>query len=211
MTADPTAPRRSPRKGDLKEAAILETARRLLERRPLDSITVDELARGAGITRPTFYFYFASRSAVLRALLARVGQSLYDSSLSWLRRIDEAPDAAIRRAVVANLQVWRENGPVLRAAARAREGDAELSRFWNDLTEKYTAAIAAQIEKERAAGLAPPSPPRARDLARALVIMTERFTDDVSAQTLTAARERALADTLTTIWVRSIYGVRAAP
>ena len=36
------------------------------------AISVDDLARGAGISRPTFYFYFASKDAVLLTLLDRV-------------------------------------------------------------------------------------------------------------------------------------------
>src|SRR5947209_215272 len=62
--------RRAPRvSGDERERAILQTAERLLGERPLRDISVDDLARGAGISRPTFYFYFASKEAVLLALM----------------------------------------------------------------------------------------------------------------------------------------------
>src|SRR5271163_2899950 len=65
--------RRSARpSGDDRELAILTTAERLLEDRPLNDISVDDLAKGAGISRPTFYFYFASKEAVLLTLLDRV-------------------------------------------------------------------------------------------------------------------------------------------
>jgi AcrR family transcriptional regulator len=198
--------RRGPRKGDIKEQAILATAESLLARRPLAEITIDQLARGAGITRPSFYFYFDSREAVVRALAARVGQAMYAASLGWLRRTDEAPADAIRRAVTANLRVWREHGPVLRAMGRSRDTDPEMARFWHSLADQYSTAIAAQIDRERAAGVAPPGPPRSRDLARALVAMTERFNDDASLVSPTPRGDRVLIDTLTTIWVRSIYG-----
>src|SRR3954454_18377559 len=58
--------------GDDREAAILATAEQLLGERPLTEVSVDDLARGAGISRPTFYFYFRSRDAVLLTLLDRV-------------------------------------------------------------------------------------------------------------------------------------------
>ena len=58
--------------GDDREQAILATAERLLTDRSLREISVDDLARGAGISRPTFYFYFASKDAVLLTLLDRV-------------------------------------------------------------------------------------------------------------------------------------------
>src|SRR3954470_871211 len=58
--------------GDERELATLRTAQRLLADTPLSAISVDDLARGAGISRPTFYFYFASKDAVLLSLLDRV-------------------------------------------------------------------------------------------------------------------------------------------
>src|SRR6476620_7621514 len=68
----PTRGRRAPRvTGDERERAILETFERLLGERPLHEISVDDLARGAGISRPTFYFYFASKQAVLLTLVDR--------------------------------------------------------------------------------------------------------------------------------------------
>ena len=58
--------RRSTRpSGDEREAAILATAERLLEDKKFADISVDDLAKGAGLSRPTFYFYFPSKDAVL--------------------------------------------------------------------------------------------------------------------------------------------------
>src|SRR6187551_1938588 len=74
--ADPAAPGRGRRttraSGDDRERAILETAEQLLEERPLNEISVDDLAKGAGISRPTFYFYFPSKDVVLLTLFERV-------------------------------------------------------------------------------------------------------------------------------------------
>ena len=118
---------RTPRKGDLTEQAILDTAERLLAERPLSEIAIDELARGAGISRPSFYFYFESREAILRTLSERMSEELYRSSQVWLRRVHESPTEAIRRALEANVALWREHGPVLRATVQASERDAEVA------------------------------------------------------------------------------------
>src|ERR1700754_3961139 len=65
--------RRSSRpSGDDREAAILRTAERLLEEKPLTEVSVDDLAKGAGISRPTFYFYFPSRDAVVMTIIERM-------------------------------------------------------------------------------------------------------------------------------------------
>src|SRR6201986_242826 len=60
-----------------REKAILATAERLLEERPLADFSVDDLAKGAGISRPTFYFYFQSKNAVLLSLLDQMNNKAH--------------------------------------------------------------------------------------------------------------------------------------
>jgi AcrR family transcriptional regulator len=203
----PGARRRKPRKGDLTSQAILDTAERLLETRPLDEIPVDELTSGAGVSRSTFYFHFESREAVLYALAERITEDLYRAAAVWLRRGGETPAVAIRRAIEATLGLWRQHGPVLRAAVRARDSDPQLRRFWADVARRFIDSTAEQIESERAAGLALPPPPSARSLATILVSMNERACFN---QSLTKpAADHEFVDTLTVIWLRTIYGAAA--
>src|ERR1700733_460250 len=58
--------------GEDRERAIMQTAERLLEERSLSEISVDDLARGAGISRSAFYFYFPSKDAVVLTLVDRM-------------------------------------------------------------------------------------------------------------------------------------------
>jgi TetR/AcrR family transcriptional regulator, ethionamide resistance regulator len=199
------ARRRTPRKGDLTEQAILDTAERLLAERPLSEIPIDELARGAGISRPSFYFYFESREAILRALSERMSEELYSSSRVWLRRVHESTADAIRRALEANVVLWREHGPVLRATLQASERDPEMRRFWDDVWRRFVDATAEQIERERAAGLAP-STPAARSLASVLITMNHQSFYQASLSRHPAKTYRELVDVLVTVWLRSVYG-----
>src|SRR6478736_4257002 len=95
-----TRGRRAPRvSGDERERAILQTAERLLGERSLHEISVDDLARGAGISRPTFYFYFASKEAVLLTLMDRlVEQARAGIELSQLA---SEPAEVLRRAIAS--------------------------------------------------------------------------------------------------------------
>jgi AcrR family transcriptional regulator len=198
--------RRRPSKGDLTTQAILSTAERLLQTRSLDDIAVDELASGAGISRSTFYFHFASREAVLHALSGAVLDTLYEAAQSWLRRGSEPPEDAIRRALGASLALWRTHGPVLRAAVRARDTDPLMREFWAGVARRFIDATATQIDLERDAGAAPPGPD-AKSLATALVAMNEQAFLSRSRSRRSAARDRELVDTLTCIWLRSVYGI----
>ncbi|MFJ6675412.1 TetR/AcrR family transcriptional regulator [Actinosynnema sp. NPDC091369] len=198
--------RRRPSKGDLTSQAILDTAERLLQTRSLDDIAVDELASGAGISRSTFYFHFASREAVLHALAGGVVDELYESASSWLRRGSEPPEDSIRRALGASLALWRKHGPVLRAAVRARDTDPLMREFWAGVARRFVDATASQIELERAAGVAPPGP-AAKSLAAVLVSLNEQAFLGRSRSRRSAARDRELVDTLTCVWLRSVYGI----
>src|SRR6059058_6184977 len=153
------ARRRAPRKGDVTKQAILDTAERLLADRSLAGIGIHELAAGAGISRPSFYFYFESREAVLRALAEGLTDALYRAAEHWLDPGDRSPAEATRLAISENLALWQQHGPVLRAVVRARETDPEIRRLWGEFVRRYVDAFADHIEQERRAGRAPAGPP----------------------------------------------------
>jgi AcrR family transcriptional regulator len=202
--------RRGPSKGDLKERAILATCERLLGEKPLREIGVDELAAGAGISRPSFYFYFESKNAVLRALVERLADEMYAEAASWLEREDDSPEVTVSRSIGAAAQQWREHGPVLRAAVQTWGSVPELRAFWEDIVRRFVEQSAARISEERASGAAPPGPePEA--LAKALIWMNERcfYTSSLGADPSLSDTE--LVPTLTAIWLRSIFASVTPP
>ena len=199
-----SASRRGPGKGDLKERAILATCERLLSERPLREIAVDELAAGAGISRPSFYFYFESKNAVLRALVGRVADEMYAEAEGWLEHEDDSPEVTVSRSIGAAAQQWRDHGPVLRAAVQTWGSVPELRAFWEDVVRRFVKQSAARIAEERESGTAPPGPdPEA--LAKALIWMNERcfYTSSLGADP--SLDDDELVPTLTAIWLRSIY------
>jgi TetR/AcrR family transcriptional regulator, ethionamide resistance regulator len=205
-----SASRRGPSKGDLKEQAILATCERLLGEKPLGEIGVDELAAGADISRPTFYFYFESKNAVLRALVERLADQMYAEAASWLAREGDSPEVTVSRSIEAAAQQWREHGPVLRAAVEAWGSVPELQAFWEDIVRSFVDQSAARIGEERDSGAAPPGPePEA--LAKALVWMNERcfYTSSLGADPALADDE--LVPTLTAIWLRAIFASFTPP
>jgi AcrR family transcriptional regulator len=201
----PAAPprRRGPSKGDLKEQAILDACEELLARKPLREIEVAELARGAGISRPTFYFYFESKDAALRALVERIADEMQDKSERWLEGAADEPRVAARRSIEAAVQLWRDHGPVLRAAV---ESLGSVGDFWEGIVRRFVEQSAERIAADRDAGMAPPGPdPEA--LAKALVWMNERCFYTYSVGAGLSLSDDEIVDTLTEIWMRAVYGV----
>jgi AcrR family transcriptional regulator len=202
-----SARRRGPSKGDLKEEAILDTAMELLVDRSFDEIGVDELARGAGISRPTFYFYFESKQAVLRALVEQLTEQAFTNS-EWLTGGDEdrTPEEVIQSGIEMGTKLWKDHGPVLRAGFDTWGSVPELRPFWEAITSQFVDAAAEQIKAARTAGLAPNGPPSAKALATALIRMSERCYYMASLGVEPSLSDKELTATLTTIYLRSIYG-----
>jgi AcrR family transcriptional regulator len=191
--------------GDDRELAILTTAERLLAERPLSAISVDDLARGAGISRPTFYFYFASKDAVLLTLLDRVVAEADAVTHAAFGGRPTGPREGWRRAITAYYETFRAHRALTLAWSEARSTNAEIRALWGQVFEGWVRRCAEAIETERRRGAAPPGPP-AREIAVALNSMNERvlyatFTGDGPA----VAEDGAVADLLE-IWLRAIYG-----
>jgi AcrR family transcriptional regulator len=194
--------------GEDRERAILETAERLLGERPLQEISVDDLARGAGISRPTFYFYFASKDAVLLALLDRlVEQARRGVALAFLA---EDPPAVLRESVRAIRDTFREHSAIALAASAARATSGEVRELWARVMETFVQETTAAIEAERARGAAPPGVP-ARDLAIALNWMNERVLHASFEGEAPAIAQEAMLDTLVAVWLRAIYETDSPP
>lgn len=198
--------RRSPRaSGDEREREILATAERLLEERSLSEISVEDLARGAGISRPSFYFYFPSRDAVLLTLIERVVEESGARRQEALALLAEDPQAGWRQGLRASFEAFSSRRGAVLAAAELRTANAEARELWAQVMEGWVADATAIIEGERARGAAPPGPP-ARELATVLVQMNERahFASLSGESPSLGAGE--IADVLVAVWVRAIYG-----
>lgn len=196
--------RSSPHSGDDREQAILATAERLLQERPLADFSVDDLAKGAGISRPTFYFYFRSKNAVLLSLLDQMNGKA-QAALRALGGISSGDPTELWRArIEAFFEVSGSHPAVAVAGASAKATNPEVRQLWSTLMQRWISLTTAAIEAERGRGAAPDTVP-AEQLSVALNMLSER----VMAATFTAEDEampedRAV-DTLLHIWLASIY------
>src|SRR6185503_19320605 len=102
--------------GDDRERAILESAERLLEEKPLSEISVDDLAKGAGISRPTFYFYFPSRDAVVLTIIERMIPAITMAGRGQsLENLGEDPRTGLRETLAEIYKTFEERKAVVLA------------------------------------------------------------------------------------------------
>jgi AcrR family transcriptional regulator len=198
--------RRSSRpSGDDRELAILTTAERLLDERPLADISVDDLAKGAGISRPTFYFYFPSKDAVLLTLLDRVILEA-DSAFDGVAELLPAdPPRVWRNGINTFFETFGSHRAVARAGAAALATNHEVRALWSTFMGRWIDHTASLIRAERERGAAPQTIP-ADDLAISLNLMNERAMIAAFAAEESAVADHRVVHTLTHIWLSSIYG-----
>jgi AcrR family transcriptional regulator len=190
--------------GDDRERAILATAERLLDERALGEISVDDLARGAGISRPTFYFYFPSKEAVILSLLDRVAEEARAIRGSALEQAGDDVPELWRRGLTTILDTFRDHRSLMLAVAQMVPESEEVGKLWSRILEGFVEDIQLGIDSERARGAAPGGVP-SRQLAIALNSMTERtFAAALTGQDPCLPEDEALQVVLA-VWSRAIY------
>lgn len=178
---------------------------------PLRNISIDDLTKRAGLSRSSFYFYFESKWQVLSALLSKVTADVFQASqLIFDRPNSMPPEAAIEHAVNEVIQVWERHGHVLREVADAAAAEPDLQTQWDGILGRFIDAAAAGIERDRKTGVAIAGPP-ARSLAAALMWMGERNLALMSLRSDNAIPLEDMTETVTTIWLRTVYGLEWKP
>ena len=195
--------RRRRRTPEAAEREIVDAAEALLREKPFRELTVDDLMRRTGLSRPSFYVYFRDRHDLVLKVVEHIGGELFAMSERWYEGTGDGP-TLIREAIEGVVGVFAEHGPVLRALADAAADDPRVEAA-------YTRADPALRGRDRA-------PHRGGDRRRAGPAAgpgADRDRAHVDDGALPAAAARAHArtrrssrspDALTTIWSRVLYG-----
>src|SRR5262245_9635924 len=193
-------PKRRRRSPEAAEREIVDAAEALLRERPFRELTVDEVMRGTGLSRPSFYVYFRDRHHLVLRVVEHLGGELFTMSDRWVGGTGE-PLVLARSALEGIVAVFAEHGPVMRALADAAPDDPEVEAAYSGVIQSFIDVVGGHVASEIAAGRILPLNPV--PTATALVWMTERYL-----MLSLGGRERVtptdvVFDTLWTIWTRT--------
>jgi TetR/AcrR family transcriptional regulator, ethionamide resistance regulator len=186
--------------------SIFSATARLMGRESFSDVSVAQILTEAGVSRATFYFYFSSKFSVLSGLLERAMNDIFETVQPFLARSpDDPPTVALQRSIRAVTQAWHRHRPVLQAANHHWHGEPELRNLWLAITERFITAGAAEIDRERAAGIVTSQVP-SRTLAATLFWGTERvlYIAGLGVEP-TLADEESAVDALVTMWRGTLY------
>ncbi len=202
MADERTTPRRAlrerpARRGDERELALLGTAERLLVNDAFMTASLSQIAKESGVSRPGFYFYFASKEALLSTLIVRTLDELV-ASLPSPQAVEEPdPVSALRTALRAAADLWHDHRAVLMAASELGARDPSM---FDRVIATHRALVAPTSDLLRH-GTHVASQRDARALADMLTWMAERNFYVLSRERPSRRRLRARADRMLDVWV----------
>ncbi|HEV7708167.1 MAG TPA: TetR/AcrR family transcriptional regulator [Asanoa sp.] len=186
---------------------ILDALHELLRERTFDTLSVAEIINAAGISRASFYFYFAGKQAALAELVRRAVGAGHDAAQPWVQAT-AGPRETLRAGVDAGAGLWLSNAAVLRAIVESWASDPQLRELWLGQMATFTDAAITRIEADRrtdpavAAHLAGVDVPA---LAASLTWTGERLYYLAACGVPPFADRAVLVDTLTHLWVSALY------
>jgi AcrR family transcriptional regulator len=195
---------------DVREL-ILDATEQLLGDRRFESLSVADILDAAGVSRGSFYFYFANKHAVLAELVRRAVSSAHEAAGVWAGDTSGAPGAALRRGTTQGTRLWREHTPVLRAIVENWQSEPTLARLWAETMDGFITVATERILADRAAGPAPDREDDPRMLAAVLCWMNERAWYLAAIGHPMFTDEARLTQALTEVWGGAIYGTPAGP
>jgi TetR/AcrR family transcriptional regulator, ethionamide resistance regulator len=175
----------------VNEAALLTaTVELLAEGAPFASLSVEQIVRRAGLSRPTFYAYFEDKQALVLRLGRQVEEDLAVAADPWLA----GEDVGLRETLAAVLEVFRRHRAALGAVIEAATYDAEVAAFWHSFHTRFVPGAEERIR----AGSPDLGAEAIAARAYALVWMTERTL--VAHVTTPTVAEEDLLDQVTWFW-----------
>jgi TetR/AcrR family transcriptional regulator, ethionamide resistance regulator len=182
------------------QAAVTAATLELAEEVAFKDLTVDQIARAAGLSRTAFYFYFRSKHDLLRAAMEEVSDEAFREADRWWHGEGE-PRSLIRAAIEGVVDVYQRHVNLMRVGQEVAMYDPEMAALWQELMDRFIDATAEHLRAEQAVGRLRPLEPGAT--AESLVWMMERCNYVYLGL---GRRSRAqVVETLTAIWYHALY------
>lgn len=125
--APPPAPKAG--KKEATRARIIERAIPLFSEFGYDKITMESIAKAAGISRANIYLHFSAKAELVAAMLEQLSPTVV-ASYAELDRLDPSDVVGVRRWVETNSRLWIERRHQLETLEHALAVEPVVSDRW---------------------------------------------------------------------------------
>jgi AcrR family transcriptional regulator len=184
---------------------LLEVVERLLdEGETFTEISVERMVSEAGVSRSTFYVYFADKGELLQAWFAEITSALESAAREWWALGPSASRADLRDALAHIVKAYRPHTTLMAAVYDAAAYDAGLRQLVSAMMDGNIAGLRKHIRVGQKAGSIDTELP-ADETARWLTWMAERGLHQLVRTASDSELER-LIDAYTSIVWNTLYG-----
>lgn len=196
-----------------QQAWLIKSTVELLGTVSINDLSVAQLARHAGVSRPLFYAYFDSKYDLLAAALSEVWEELESETqhLSAARPDDGDLVGVVRRLVSETFDLWLRHRPLLQAFVQARHADPAIAEMWKRMIRRRNENAMRMAERLLAGNQIHPITDDLPALMDALQGMTTwALTNEVRNPGVISLDR--MIDTHTALWLHAFWGgADAAP
>jgi AcrR family transcriptional regulator len=116
---------------------IMAAARRLMQGRGVDAVTMEEIATAAGVAKGTVYLYFHGKDELIQALITQVGENLLQD-VTAIVQTPGSPPEKIHRVATLLLDCLIKERALYPTYARdsRRAGQGPTRGYWRQLQER---------------------------------------------------------------------------
>ncbi|GAB2886038.1 TetR/AcrR family transcriptional regulator [Streptomyces mayteni] len=192
--------------GDMRKTALLDAAEELLRHKEPDAISIEAIARAAGLSRSSVYFYFDNKNAIIATLIGRAVNRMMATFGEELAKAGEASlDTTLARILKALVGFWHELGFLYRIGDALVGSDPDVRLIWDDAFARCAQMLVDIVRRDRAAGFEVAALPET-DYERALALshMANRNIFLLFTREHTDAEEDELIDILTFLALRGL-------
>lgn len=127
---------------------MLAAMERLVEQgQNFATLTVEQLAREAGIARATFYLHFADKGELVAQLMGRLTQEIVGSAGDWFEAKGQSGPQTVKQALTGIISTFRKHHAILAAVEATKAHDETVARLHGEmmakLCERSRRAVAA--------------------------------------------------------------------
>jgi TetR/AcrR family transcriptional regulator, ethionamide resistance regulator len=180
---------------------LLRSAIELADGSSFRELSVDRIARAAGLSRPAFYTHFRDKNDLLLAALEElVGELDGAGGRCW--EAEGPPAEGVRGAIETVVSFYADNLALLRAVTEVATYDEEVAESWARLVGRLIEATADHVRAEQRAGLIPGAVD-AEATSEALAWMAERCCHVHLARG--GRKPEELVGQLAPVWTAALY------
>lgn len=134
----PSTPKQTKKKlvTEFRTREILAAARRLMQGRGVEAVTMEEIASAAGVAKGTVYLYFQGKDDLVQALISQVGENIL-ADIEAVTAAPGPPAEQIRQVASVLLDYLMRERALFPVYARdlLRGGRGAAAVYWQNLQE----------------------------------------------------------------------------